>query len=155
MIKALKRVMKTKEYWLSNLQIDLFNVISDYLKDNDKTQSEFADDLNYTKGYVSQILNGNFNHRIEKLVELSLAVGKAPVIKFENLDNAVNREIKFRESLLKSKNVKVSELDYKEDSNLDFESHKILSINSIDEIKVESNSIYSYVDSNSRHFVSN
>jgi len=45
--------------------------------------------LGVTKGYVSQILNGDFNHRLSTLVDLSLAMGKAPVIQFTDLDKII------------------------------------------------------------------
>ncbi len=45
--------------------------------------------LGVTKGYVSQILNGDFNHRLSTLVDLSLAMGKAPIIQFSDLDKII------------------------------------------------------------------
>ena len=37
------------------------------------------------KGYDLQIMKGDFNYTLKKLIELSLAVGKAPVIVFKPL----------------------------------------------------------------------
>ena len=44
-----------------------------------------AEYLGCSKGYVSQLLNGNFDHKLSKLVELSLAIGKAPLLEYKNL----------------------------------------------------------------------
>jgi len=39
---------------------------------------------------VSQILNGDFNHRIATFVDLSLAIGKVPKIELEDLNELIN-----------------------------------------------------------------
>ena len=55
------------------------------MKDNKLTQNQFAEQLGVSKGYVSQVMKGEFNYTLKKLIELSLAVGKAPVIVFKPL----------------------------------------------------------------------
>lgn len=81
-----KQLLSSKEYWLSKIQIDLFNQVSIYLETNNMNRSELAKKLGVTKGYISQILNGDSDHRISKLVELSLAIGLIPDIQFRNLE---------------------------------------------------------------------
>jgi transcriptional regulator with XRE-family HTH domain len=48
-------------------------------------QSQLAKRLGVSKGYVSQVLNGNFNHTVRKLIELSLAIGMVPVVVYETI----------------------------------------------------------------------
>lgn len=79
-------LLQTNDYWVAKIQIELYNQLSDYMKKHHLNRSQLADKLGVTKGYVSQILNGDFNHRLSTLVELSLAMGKAPVIQFSDLD---------------------------------------------------------------------
>ena len=62
------------------------------MKDNNVTQNQLAEQLGVTKGYVSQIMKGEFNYTLKKLIELSLAVGKAPVINFIPLTEIVSAE---------------------------------------------------------------
>jgi transcriptional regulator with XRE-family HTH domain len=81
-----KELISSKEYWMVQLQTSLFAEVQKYLSENKLTQSDFAKQLNVSKGYISQILNGDFDHKISKLIELSLAIGKAPVIHFDNLE---------------------------------------------------------------------
>lgn len=81
-----KQLLSSKEYWLSKIQIDLFNQVSSYLENNNMNRSELAKKLGVTKGYISQILNGDSDHRISKMVELSLAIGLIPDIRFKNLE---------------------------------------------------------------------
>ena len=80
-----KELLSSKEYWLSKIQIELFNQVSDYLEKNNMKRSELAKKLGVTKGYISQVLNGDSDHRISKVIELSLAIGLIPEIRFKNL----------------------------------------------------------------------
>lgn len=82
--------MKNDTYWTTHIQLDVFREINDYLETNNLTRSQFAEQLGVTKGYISQILNGNFDHKISKLVQLLLAIGKVPDLKFVDLETAVD-----------------------------------------------------------------
>lgn len=79
-------LIKSREYWLTEIQLNLFNMIEDYRKKNSLNKRQLADKLGVTKGYISQILNGDFDHKISKLVDLSLAFDKVPLISYRNLD---------------------------------------------------------------------
>jgi transcriptional regulator with XRE-family HTH domain len=78
-------LINSKEYWMAKIQMELFAEVEQYLSDNNMNRAQFAEKLGVSKGYVSQILNGDFNHSVSKLIELSLAIGKVPVINFENI----------------------------------------------------------------------
>jgi len=56
------------------------------------TQPQFAEQLGVSKGYVSQVMKGEFNYTLKKLIELSLAIGKAPVIIFKPLAEIISTE---------------------------------------------------------------
>lgn len=77
-----EELLHTPEYWTAKIQIDLYNKVEAYLEENKISRVEFAKQLGVTKGYVSQILNGEFDHRVSNLVKLSLAVGYIPHITF-------------------------------------------------------------------------
>jgi len=89
-----KQLLSSKEYWLSKIQIDLFNQVASYLENNNINRSELAKKLGVTKGYISQVLNGNSDHRISKMVELSLAIGLIPDIRFRNLEEYLKSDEK-------------------------------------------------------------
>lgn len=84
-----EELINSPEYCLARIQIDLFNKVDKYMKDNKLTRKKLADQLGVTKGYVSQILNGDADHRISKLVELSLAIGLIPHLQFEKIEDAL------------------------------------------------------------------
>lgn len=87
-------LLKSKEYWLSKIQIDLFNQVENYLVNNHLNRTQLAEKLGVSKGYISQVLNGDADHRLSKLVELSLAVGVAPQITFTDLNDNVEETVK-------------------------------------------------------------
>ena len=67
-------------YWTQLIQLMLHDNIKRYLEENNMTRSEFAERLGVSKGYVSQILNGDFDHKLSKLTELILACDMIPRI---------------------------------------------------------------------------
>ena len=91
MLKQEELVTKP-EYWLETIQNEIFRQVTAYLKDNNMTQNQLAEQLGVTKGYVSQIMKGEFNYTLKKLIELSLAVGKAPLINFMPLAEIISLE---------------------------------------------------------------
>ena len=99
-----KELVKSKEYWTAQIQLDLFELIEEYQKNNNLNKTQLAAHLGVTKSYVTQILNGGFDHKISKLVELSLAFGKVPVLKFTDVENYIekNDSARAKGSLAKS-----------------------------------------------------
>ena len=79
-------LIRTPEYWLETIQDEIYRQVSAYLKDNNLTQSQLAIQLGVSKGYISQVMKGEFNYTLKKLIELSLAVGKAPVLVLKPLE---------------------------------------------------------------------
>ncbi len=85
-------LIKAPEYWLETIQNEIFRQVAGYLKDNNMTQTQFAEQLGVSKGYVSQVMKGEFNYTLKKLIELSLAVGKAPVLEFKPLAEIIQAD---------------------------------------------------------------
>ena len=81
-MKKNKSLQQTPEYWTTQIQLSLLSLIQDYLKENHMTRSGFAAKMGVTKGYVSQVMNGDYDHRISKMVELAMAIGYVPQVKF-------------------------------------------------------------------------
>jgi len=93
-----KELLKNKGYWIAKIQMDLYDQLNDYMKKYNLNRSQFAKKLGVTKGYVSQIFNGNFNYSISKLVELSLAINKVPKLEFIELEDYIEEENTFESS---------------------------------------------------------
>ncbi|WP_343671701.1 helix-turn-helix domain-containing protein [Chitinophaga sp.] len=82
-------LITSKEYWIEKIKLDLYQVVQVYKEKNGLTLEALAQKLGVTKGYLSQVLNGNFDHKISKLVELALACDMVPLIKYEPTDQYV------------------------------------------------------------------
>lgn len=72
----------------------LFITVKNYMNENKLSRTQLAKRLGVSKGYVSQILNGDFNHKLSKLVDLSLAIGKIPELKLRDLQTILDNEAK-------------------------------------------------------------
>ena len=66
--------------------IDLYNELVNYMEANNFSQKDIAEKLGVSNAYVSQILNGNFNFTLKKLIEISLMMGKVPQLEFVDID---------------------------------------------------------------------
>lgn len=71
---------------MAQIQLNLFELIENYRKKNNLNKVQLAAHLGVTKSYITQILNGDFDHKVSKLVELSLAFGKAPILQFVDFE---------------------------------------------------------------------
>ena len=88
-----KDLLKNEAYWLAKIQLDLYGHIEQYLKNNNLSKTAFAKKLGVSKGYVSQVLNGDFDHKLSRLVKLAMATGKVPKVTFENLDEIIENDV--------------------------------------------------------------
>lgn len=109
-----EQLLKNQGYWISKIQIALYNHLENYMRENELNRTQLAKKLGFSKGYISQVLNGDFNHRISKLVELSLAIGKIPDLNFMDLDDFIQKEKEpvktIKLEVLPSANMEKSEL---------------------------------------------
>lgn len=84
-----EELLRSDQYWMLKIQVGLFQEIENYMLEKNINRSQLADQLNVTKGYITQVLNGDFDHRISRLVHLALQVGKVPVIEFKSLNKII------------------------------------------------------------------
>jgi len=94
-----EELFESPEYWFETLQNELYRQVSGYIESEKMTQTQLAEKLGVSKGYISQIMNGNFNYTLKKLIELSLAIGKAPVIEFKEISEIIKQDNSNRYSM--------------------------------------------------------
>ena len=87
-----KELLQQESYWITKVQLDLYGQIDQYMKANNLNKTQFAEKLGVTKGYLSQVLNGDFDHRLSRLVRLAMAIGKVPMIEFKNLNDVIETD---------------------------------------------------------------
>ena len=85
-----EELMQSPAYWTTEIQLELFREIEKFMQDKGMNRAQFAEYLGCTRGYVTQLLNGDFDNKLSKLVDLSLKIGKVPVVHFVDVNNMVN-----------------------------------------------------------------
>ena len=133
-----QELLATPEYWTTRLQLDLYNMIKNYIETNNLTQVDLANKLGVSKGYVSQVLNGNFDHRISKFVELSLAVGMIPQISYVPMDKMFAKDT-LSETTIASIDTENAKVPVQRESFIDIASSMLS--------KVEEETVYKHTSS--------
>ena len=91
-----EELINSKEYWIADIQMKLFAEVEAFMKARGMNRTQFADYLGCSKGYVTQLLSGDYDNKLSKLVELSLAIGKVPELSLTEIETYVaNQENSF------------------------------------------------------------
>jgi transcriptional regulator with XRE-family HTH domain len=84
-----EELLRSPEYWFEDAQNELYRQVVAFMEKEGLNQTQLAERLGVSKGYISQILKGEFNYTLKKLIELSLAIGKVPKIEYQDISAAV------------------------------------------------------------------
>ncbi len=96
-----EELFQQESYWITKIQLDLYGQIDQYMNDNKLNKTQFAEKLGVTKTYLSQVLNGDFDHKLSGLVQLAMAIGKVPIIELKDLKEVIdNSEVTPSEQLI-------------------------------------------------------
>lgn len=85
-------LLKSSEYWITKIQLGLYDCADEFMEKQGLNRAQLAKYLGVSRGYISQILNGNYDHRLSKLVELALSFGYVPSITFTPIDEVIARD---------------------------------------------------------------
>ena len=80
-------LLKTPEYWVETLQNQIYREVVDFMEFEGLTRSQLAQKLGVSKGYITQILSGECNFSLKKLVELSLKMEVAPMVTYVKISD--------------------------------------------------------------------
>ena len=86
-------------YWTTLIQMSLYECVNQYLKRSGMSRGEFAKKLGVPQTYVTQIMSGDFDDKLSKLVEFALACDLVPEIKFKSMPDAQNVENTYRKPI--------------------------------------------------------
>lgn len=93
-----RELLSTPAYWITQLQLSIFRCADQFMTKHNMNRTQLAEHLGVSKGYVTQILSGDYNYSLSKMVELSLAMGYVPEINFVPLTEKINEDV-FRTSV--------------------------------------------------------
>lgn len=85
-------LLNSPEYWTSILQMELYRQIEDFMKEHDMNKTKLAEYLGCSKGYVTQLLSGDYDHKMSKFMALCLAIGKIPEFQFVSIDKYIEED---------------------------------------------------------------
>ena len=80
-----EELLSSREYWMVKMQSDLIRELEAFMTANGMNRAQLADYLGFSRGYITQLLSGTFDSKISKIVELSLAIGLTPELRFSPL----------------------------------------------------------------------
>lgn len=87
-----KDVLLEPAYWITQIQIALYDCATKFMLEQRKNRTELAQYLGVSKGYVSQLLSGDYNYSLSKLVETSMAFGFIPKMSFSPIEEELYRD---------------------------------------------------------------
>ena len=85
-------LLKDPVYWTTALQMELYRQMETFMQQHSMNKSKLAEHLGCSKGYVTQLLSGDYDHKLSKFVELSLAIGKIPRFDFGDIDEYIEND---------------------------------------------------------------
>ena len=85
-------LVKNPVYWTTALQMELYRQIDVFMQKRGMNKTQLAEYLGCSKGYVTQLLSGDYDRKISKFVELSLAIRKIPEFTFIDVDEYIECE---------------------------------------------------------------
>ncbi|MDE7180657.1 MAG: helix-turn-helix domain-containing protein [Muribaculaceae bacterium] len=89
-----KTILSSPEYWIAKTQINLYNCAENFMETHKFNRVQLANHLGVSKGYVSQLLNGDYDHKLSKFFELALAFGYVPKIEFRPIKEVIADDAK-------------------------------------------------------------
>lgn len=85
-----KDILSSPEYWIAKAQVDLYNHAEEFMENQGMNRSQLAKHLGVSKGYISQLLNGDYDHKLSKFIELAVAFGYVPKIEFQPIEDVIS-----------------------------------------------------------------
>lgn len=82
-------LLTSAEYWITKVQTDLCGITRKYER---KHRIGTAKQLGISEQTLCRLLNCAYDQRLSRMVELSIAMGYAPVIEFKRLPDIMKEE---------------------------------------------------------------
>lgn len=92
-----EEIINSPSFCVSKIQLELFRKVNTYMEENGMNRTEFAKKLGVSKSYVTQLLNGQFDFRLSKFVELAIAIGFRPTITYTPVPVSVSKRYEHSE----------------------------------------------------------
>ena len=88
-----EEILKSPEYWVTQIQIAICRCVDTFMHKHGMNRTQLAEYLGVSKSYITQILAGDYNYSIEKLVDISVKLGYAPNLEFVSLPDTIQEDM--------------------------------------------------------------
>lgn len=85
-------LLKNPAFWVTKIQMELYGCAEKFMQKTRRNRTQMAEYLGVSKGYVTQLLSGDYNYSLEKLVELSVKLGYVPQIEFKPIEQVIQED---------------------------------------------------------------
>ena len=82
-----ERLVRGEGYWMETIQQTIYEALLAYMDKHSLNQTELAKELGFTRGYVSQLINGNFNLSQKKIIQLLLKMDMVPDLRIRTVED--------------------------------------------------------------------
>ena len=87
-----EELIQMPEYWTGQIQLSLYRAAESFMTEHHMNRTQLAAYLGVSKGYVSQLLNGDYNYSISKLVELAIKLNYVPNLELKPMVAKTKKE---------------------------------------------------------------
>ena len=87
-----EELLQMPEYWTGQIQLSLYRAAEQFMAEHQMNRTQLAAYLGVSKGYVSQLLNGDYNYSISKLVELAIKLNCTPNLQLKPMVTRKQKE---------------------------------------------------------------
>ncbi len=117
-----EELLRNPGYWTDKIHYKLYDLLREELKKQGIKKKELAELLGVSKGYITQIFNGEVDHRVSKLVELAMAVGYIPFIEYRKTEEVIYNDINL--------------MNYSSEQKADLNSTQLLKLSSMEPLTI-------------------
>ena len=89
-----QELLQMPDYWTGQIQLSLYRAAEQFMEEHHMNRTQLAAYLGVSKGYVSQLLNGDYNYSISKLVELAVKLNCIPNLELKPMKPKRNEPMK-------------------------------------------------------------
>jgi transcriptional regulator with XRE-family HTH domain len=100
-----EKTLSSPDYWFVKAQNELFRQFHYYMEEEKINQTQLAERLGISKGRVSQILRGESNFTMKKLIELSLSIRKIAKINYIPVEEEIKQDALKRLDIMNAKGI--------------------------------------------------
>ena len=78
-----QELLKSPAYWEQQAQLEIYQHALEFMQTHRMNRTQFAEYLGVSKSYVTQLLSGDYNYSLEKLIDLSIKIGFVLQLEFK------------------------------------------------------------------------